>query len=473
MLAKLRALLRITAVRLSLIYTLVFGLAAVGIIAYMTGATVNVLRQQYEESIDQEVDALSRLYQRGGLNLVFRVLERRANAPGANLYAVANPQGQIIAGNVPAIERGVMAKTGWKNKPFAYERYDQQNEGDEVQTSKAIARVIELPSGVRILVGRDIREYEQVGEIVGDAFKIAIGIMLGLGLLTWLFVGRRALARIDQVTQSSRRILSGDRTERLPVTGSKDEFDRLSQNLNLMLDRINTLDEGLKQISDNIAHDLKTPITRLRNKAYEALQKDRNVDEQREAIGEIIVDCDQIVKTFDALMMISRVGSGSAVGKLETVELNGIVSDVHELYEAVADEEGINLDLAIHAKQTITLQGNRELLSQAIANLLDNAIKYGRGSDESSGILLELDGQKDVARITVSDHGPGIGVDDRERVKDRFVRLDKSRNKPGNGLGLSLVNAIAEFHGGSLVLEDNNPGLRAIMVLPLGSKRSG
>lgn len=470
---KIVSLWRVTAVRLSLIYILIFGVAAVGIIAYMTGGTVNLVRQQYQKSIDEEVEELARVFQRGGLPLMFRVLERRANAPGANLYAVSNPQGEIIAGNVPGIERRIMRRTGWTRRPFAYERFDQRENGshddddDDHGTSRAIARVLEVPNGMRVLVGRDVREYEVIGNVVADAFKIAIGIMAGFGLLTWYFVGRRALIRIDRVTQSSERILSGDRSERLPVTGSNDEFDRLSENLNRMLDRINALDVGVKQISDNIAHDLKTPITRLRNKAYEALHDRSGEESRRVTLEELITDCDQIVKTFDALMMISRVGSGARIGKLYPVDLNEIVADVHELYDAVAEEEGAALSLKLADAKKIYVQGNRELLSQAVSNLLDNALKYGKQSEEQPQIGLSIRQTDGQAEIVVTDNGPGISQEDRTNVTERFVRLDKSRNLPGNGLGLSLVDAIVKFHSGELILEDNHPGLSVSLRFPV------
>lgn len=460
MLSRLRALLRVTAVRLSIIYTIIFGLLAVGIVAYMTGATVNVLRNQFEESINEEIVGLSRIYRQNGLRFLITTLERRARRPGANLYIVTNPSGEIIAGNVPRLQSGVMNKIGWTGRPFRYYRHgDSRNEDN-----RAIARVLEVPNGLRILVGRDIGEHEEFREVVGRAFKLAIGTMLALGILTWFFVGRRALKRIDQVSQSSVRIMAGDRSERLPVSGTGDEFDRLSENLNHMLDRINRLDDGLKQMSDNIAHDLKTPITRLRNKADNALTLSGNSKTRRDALEEIILDCDQIVKTFDALLMISRVESGSKVTKLEQVELNELVSDVHELYEALAEDQNVTLDLKL-LEGKVNCEGNRELLSQAISNLIDNALKYAGEGDEKPRILLSVERSSDHLLIVVSDNGPGIPVEDRNRVTERFVRLDKSRSQSGNGLGLSLVKAIAKIHGGDLELQDNNPGLSVVMKI--------
>ena len=458
MFARITSLLRVTAVRLSIIYTLIFGVLAMGIVFYMTGATVNVLREQYQESIDIEVTGLARIYRSGGINSLISTLDRRARAPGANLYVVTNPQGQIIAGNVPRMQNGIMREIGWTDRPFKYERFDDQSDDDH----RAVARVLEVPNGMRILVGRDVSEYEDFKDIVGQGFKLALGTMVALGLLTWFFVGRRALKRIDQVSKSSQRILGGDKSERLPVTGTHDEFDRLSENLNNMLDQINHLDDGVKQMSDNIAHDLKTPITRLRNKAEEAFSLENKPQEQQEKIADIIDDCDNIVKTFDALLMISRVESGSTVARMERLDASEILNDVYELYEALVEDEGKQLTLDLNLPETIFVKGNRELLSQAISNLLDNAIKYG-----GEEITLSAETLNGRLVIKISDNGSGIAEEDRARVIERFVRLDKSRNMTGNGLGLSLVKAISEMHKSNFQLRDNAPGLAAVLEIPV------
>ncbi len=457
MLKRVASLFKVTAVRLSIIYTLIFGVLSLGIVFYMTGATVNVLREQYQTSIDEEVIGLARIYRRGGVNSLVRTLDRRARAPGANLYVITNPQGEIIAGNVPRMQNDIMRRIGWTKRPFRYERFDDQSDKEH----RAIARVLEVPNGMRILVGRDVSEYEGVREIVGRGFKLALGTMVALGLLTWFFVGRRALKRIDQVSKSSQRIMGGDKSERLPVTGTHDEFDRLSENLNHMLDQINELDDGVKQMSDNIAHDLKTPITRLRNKAEEAFTLENKPQEQQEKIADIIDDCDSIVKTFDALLMISRVESGSTVAKLERLKTADILSDVYELYEALVEDENKQLKLEVNLPDNLEIMGNRELLSQAISNLIDNAIKYG-----GDVITLNAELQHNDLRIKVVDSGEGIAEEDRSRVIERFVRLDKSRNMSGNGLGLSLVKAISKMHKGSFKLTDSDQGFAALLKIP-------
>ncbi len=457
---RLRKILSVTAVRLSIAYTVLFGIIAILIILYMTAMTSNYVRRQIKVSIDEEIALLANTFDSGGINGVVRQMERNATGPGANLYVVAEPSGQIIAGNVGEIDTGVIATDGWTLRPFRYTRFGTS--GDESHV--AIARIVELPNGMRMLVGRDLGEPERFRAIVIRALAFSLTAMLLVGLLTWILVGRRALTRLEMVSRSTDRILAGDRTERLPVTGSGDEFDQLSIRLNSMLDRINSLDEGLRQVSDNIAHDLKTPLARLRNKAEAALAApDGN---QAGVMQEIIADTDQIIRTFNALLMISRVESGSVAGELASQDLSSIVEDVAELYQPVAEDAGFAFSLSV--EPSLTVKGNRELLSQALANLIDNAIKYGRTEERapSIGISLQKLGRNAVVEIT--DAGPGIAPEDRKRVTERFTRLEQSRTRPGNGLGLSLVRAVAQLHGGVLDFATNEPGgLKASLTIPL------
>jgi len=277
------------------------------------------------------------------------------------------------------------------------------------------------------------------------------------------------LKRIDRMSDAGKKIMAGDLSQRLPVGGSGDEFDRLSVSLNNMLERIEKLNEGLRQVSDNIAHDLKTPLTRLRNKAADALDiEDGEV--RRSALEGIISESDQLIRTFNALLMISRVEAGSVAAEMSPIELSAIVADSAELYEPVADEAGMALNSEI--EPGIEIQGNRELIGQAIFNLLDNAIKYSADTECAGSVSVKLRRRPDGICLSVADHGPGVPPDRREDVLKRFVRLDESRSKPGTGLGLSLVEAIMELHGGTLELSDTEPGnaerpgLTVSMVFP-------
>lgn len=460
--ARLKSLWRITAIRLSIAYTLAFGLLAVVLVFYMTGGAVDYLRQQFQSSINAEVVSLREIYASRGLNGLIRTMEQRARAPGANLYVVSDPSGRIIAGNVRSIDQELLIGTGWHMHPF---RYDGFGESPTEKTNRAVARSFQLPNGMRILVGQDIGEPERLRGIVRRALSISLGMMLITGFLIWYFVGRRALKRIDMVSRSTERILAGDQSERLPVTGVNDEFDRLSRRMNVMLDRIFLLDKGLRNVSDSIAHDLKTPLTRLRNKADTALSGDPVDSASKEALAEVINDSDQLIKTFNALLMISRVEAGSQVAELSELDMSELVHDAAELYEPVCEDEGFSLKVDV--KPEIKILGSRELLSQALVNLLDNALKYGRtDASENNQIEITLTEASGKVVAAVTDKGAGIPPADIERVKERFARLDESRSLPGNGLGLALVDAIAKLHDAELVLSDAKPGLRASLEFP-------
>ena len=459
---RIRALLRMTAVRLSLIFTLVFALFAVALIAYTTANTTRLLHKQTQQLVNEEIQELSVIYRRGSMSRLIRVIERRSRAPGASLYLIADASGRIIAGNVLDLEPGILSKNGWTEKPFPYDGIGQT----EGTPHHAIARVFDLPGGLRALVGRDLGEPDRFRSIARRSLILALAGMVLLGILTWIFVGRRALKRIDLVSGSTKRIMAGDLQERLPLSGSGDEFDRLSENLNQLLGKISKLDEGLKQVSDNIAHDLKTPLTRLRNKAEQTLTADPSKQSYRQAMEAIVVESDTLIRTFNALLMIARVEAGSKTGDFAKFDLTAVLSDVHELYEPLAEEAGVDFELEIGKPALI--MGSRELIGQAIANLVDNAIKYSiEGEAKPHNVLLQIKTNDQNAHILVADNGGGIPKEDRERVKDRFVRLDKSRTKPGTGLGLSLVDAVARLHEGRLKLSDANPGLIAEFMIPI------
>lgn len=455
----IRSLLKTTAIRLSLIYAVIFGLLAVAIIFYMTGSTIKIFENQIATSINAEVLELEQVFIAGGVNRLVVEMERRSRGPGANLYIVTNPAGVIIAGNVANIQSGVLDRIGWTGKPFQYSKFNNNNK------YRAIARVVEISNGMHFLIGRDISQSETFGKVVKRALIFSLLAMVVFGFATWFFVGRRALKRIDMVSKSTNRILAGDRSERLPLSGGGDEFDRLSSGMNDMLDQINHLDEGLKQVSDNIAHDLKTPITRLRNKAETALSGKMTAANGRKALASVVEECDTLIKTFDALLMIARVESGSTTAKFTQLNLSEILEDIAELYEPLAEENSLDFKTDIAAD--IMVSGNRELLSQAMANLIDNAMKYSvQKKGEQASIQISLQRDKKGAVISVSDNGPGIPQDKRGHVMKRFTRLEKSRTRPGNGLGLSLVKAVVQLHKGTIVLGDNQPGLVVTMSFP-------
>jgi signal transduction histidine kinase len=474
MFRRLALVMRTTAARLSALYLILFAVCATFLVFYMTSLSARMLTAQTQETINEEVTGLANAYQRGGLPLLVRTIERRALQPSANLYLIADPTGQILSGNVESIEPGVLSIEGWTEVPFSYERYgegasERRNlialEGRALELRhNAIALVSRLPNQMIVLVGRDLGEPERFRVVVRQALAVTLG-MMGLGaLLIWFVVGRRALKRIDSVSEASVRIMGGDLAGRLPVTGAGDEFDRLSENLNTMLTRIGNLNEGLKQVSDNIAHDLKTPLTRLRNRAEAALGA-RQTDSYREALEATIAESDQLIRTFNAILMISRLEAGYSAESVTLVDLADSVRDVVELYEPSAEEAGV--DLSRDAAGAFPVTGNRELIGQALSNIVDNAIKYSAGVAAGAKVVVALSRAGNEVRLAVTDNGPGIPApEDRERATERFVRLEQSRSQPGSGLGLSLAKAIARFHNGRLELADARPGLSVTMTFP-------
>jgi len=278
------------------------------------------------------------------------------------------------------------------------------------------------------------------------------------------------LRRVDAMTETTRTIMTGDLGERLPVAGTGDELDRLAENLNAMLERIEALMHGLKEVSDNIAHDLKTPLTRLRNRSEEALRTAKSEAEYREALEVTIEESEGLIRTFNALLMIARAESGQARDDMSEFDAAEIAHDIGELYEPLAEQKGIALK--VEADVPAKVKGNRELVSQALANLVDNAIKYTNTHQAANGatpeIVVRAMNEGDRILLTVADRGPGIPEVDRSRVVERFVRLEQSRSQPGSGLGLSLASAVARLHGGELTLADNEPGLKSVIALPRG-----
>jgi signal transduction histidine kinase len=328
----------------------------------------------------------------------------------------------------------------------------------------ALVRVFQLPAGFRLLVGRDLEERERLHDIVLAAGRWSLAIVIVLGVAGGFFVTRRVLKRVDAMTETTRKIMDGDLAGRLPIAGTGDELDRLASNLNAMLERIEALMRGLKEVSDNIAHDLKTPLTRLRNRCEEALRVAEDESQYRAALESTIEESEALIGTFNALLMIARAESGQARDGMAEIDAAEIARGVGELYEPLADDKGIHLK--VEAPTEAPLHGNRELISQALANLVDNAIKYGGINGADAEIIVTARGEGDRILLAVADSGRGIPAADRGRVVERFVRLEQSRSQPGSGLGLSLASAVARLHGGELKLEDNHPGLKTVISLP-------
>jgi hypothetical protein len=451
-----------TAFKLTLVYLTVFALFAASLLGYFAWNTRRLATEQITRTVDVEITGLTEQFNLGGLRRLVAIVDNRSRRPGSSLYLVTAPAGQGLAGNVSYLGDDALRSVGWTET--AYRRLDDQDGGEH----HALVRVQQLPGGFRLLVGRDLDERERLYHIIVDTGRWSIALVIVLGLAGGFFVARRVLKRVDAMTETTRSIMAGNLSGRLPVVGSEDELDRLAVNLNAMLERIETLLKGFKEVSDNIAHDLKTPLTRLRNRCEEALRTGKGEAEYRAALHSTIEESDNLIRTFNALLMIARAESGQASTPMTEFDAADIVRGVGELYDPLADDKG--LALKVEASAPAPLKGNRELVTQALANLVDNAIKYGGPKPAANGaeIVIKARSEGDQILITVSDNGPGIAEADRGRVVERFVRLEQSRTEPGSGLGLSLASAVARLHGGELKFEDNHPGLKAVLALPRG-----
>jgi signal transduction histidine kinase len=460
-------LLNTSAFRLAAIYLALFATSVLALLTFIYFSTADFVESQTEETIDAEIRGLAEQYHEHGLAGLVALIEERVaaarrtpNRIDDTLYLITDPLLRPLAGNLEkwpsAGERG----DGWIGFPV------EENHNGTKETEDARASVIVLPGDFHLLVGRDLHEARNFRERITHTLAWSALITLGLGIAGGLLMTRNMLRKVDAVNRTSTGIIHGDLSQRVPLSGSGDEFDQLAENLNAMLDQIERLMLGMRQVTDNIAHDLRTPLARLRARLEVTLIEKPDAARYAEALRDTIAEADDLLGTFNALLSIAEAESGSRRENMAGVDLAEIAANVAELYEPVADEKGVELRLKIADR--IMVRGDRHLLSQAIANLVDNALKY----TPAGYVALSAFARGDLARIEVADSGPGVPPERREAVFDRFVRLEGSRSTPGNGLGLSLVRAVAKLHDGAVWLEDNmegltTPGLKAVFQLPL------
>lgn len=465
----LNSLLKATPFRLAALYLAGSVLAAALIFSGLDWRANQLLTERTLETIEAEVAGLREQFQSGGVTQLAAAVAERAREPGNALYFLSDATSGKLAGNLSRLppELRVPGPGGL----FSYIRTAAAPE-----TRGAVGIPLAVPGGLVLVVGRDIDDQRRFVEMNRKVGLLGLGALSLLGLGGGILISRAMLRRVDNITAASRAIIAGDLSQRIPRDASGDEFDRLSENLNQMLTRIEQLMGSLREVSDNIAHDLKTPLTRLRNRAEAALRDPQREPAYRDGLVKTIEEADELIKTFNALLLIARLEGGAVAESLADVDPAAVVRDVVELYEPSIEEAG--LTLATHLDDGLALRANRQLIGQAIANLVDNAIKYSpRGSTNgahplSGEIAVSVKRAGTDIEIAVADRGPGIPAEDRARALKRFVRLEKSRSAPGSGLGLSLVAAVASLHGGSVRLDDNAPGLRVVLVLPRAPDRA-
>jgi signal transduction histidine kinase len=463
---------RTSTVRLTATFIVIFGVFSVLLLALIAWQSSYEIQRQQTADIDREVRQLQRIDRIEGLRGIAFAVQRLSSQPGPGLYYLGDASGLYLLGNVSAVPPAIIQQPGVY--AFDYEPptpFDEAEAGEIVQRrGYAVVRSVVLESGLILVVGRDVVERQGFTAIIFQGFLFGVGGILLFSLVAGGITARRVLRRIDAINETTSQIMSGNLSQRVPVTGRKDEFDELATNLNAMLGRIELLMQGLKEVTDNVAHDLKTPLTRMRNQAETALRDGVSDADRRAALETTIEEADRLIQTFNALLLIARAEAGTPSGALSDTDMSAVVADVADLYGPLAEEAG--LEFVTEVEPGLRLAANRELIGQSLVNLIDNAIKYYTPVPGVPGRITvsarRLDGR---LRIEVADTGPGIPEADRARVLERFVRLETSRTAPGSGLGLALVAAVARLHGGALRLEDNAPGVRAVMELPLAQEQ--
>ena len=464
---RLSQLWRTSTVRLTATFILIFVLFAILLLGFITWQSSVQIQRQQTDDIDRELTSLQRIEANQGIRALAFAVDRLSGRPGPGVYFLGDATGQYLLGNISELPVEALRDPGVYS--FDYEPADPLNEPNgpprPPKPGFAVVHSVLLENGMVLAVGRDVVERRGYSAIIVQTFLVGvIGIIL-FSIVAGGLTARRVLRRIDAIRDTSTNIMSGNLSERVPITKRNDEFDGLATNLNAMLDRIEALLQGLKEVTDNVAHDLKTPLTRLRNQAEAALRDGASDASRQEALATTITESDRLIQTFNALLMIARAEAGAPSGALADVDVSAVVADVAELYGPVAEDEGITIETAI--TPDVHLRANRELIGQAMVNLLENAVKYAKPLAGPTGrITIGLRQANGRVIIEVADNGPGIPVEDRKRVLERFVRLDMSRTEAGSGLGLSLVDAVTRLHGGVFSIEDNNPGVRAVMDLP-------
>ncbi len=454
--------LRSTTFRLALISIALFGAVVIGLFVYVYWATNSFVLSRYDSAIEVERAMLLNTYDTGGRDALIRAIGQRSAAarPEGGVYLLADVSFKPVSGN---LEQWPSALNG----PNRWSEFSSAAFGSNASREALFRATWEtLPDGFHLLVGRDISDLGQFAEQISAALLIAILLIFILAAVASISVTRRTVGRIESINATSRAIMERGLGKRIPLRGTADEWDQLAQNLNLMLERIEELMAQVKQVSDNVAHDLRTPLTRIRGRLEKAGFENRLPDHAHSLISETIGDLDDVLRMFSSLTRISQIETTKQTAAFRTVNLVDIATEVVELFDAAAENKGGRVEVA--AEKPVFIIGDRDLLFDAMANLVDNAIKHGR---EDGLVTVCVDGNDSEATLSISDDGPGIPADEFEHVLKRFYRLERSRSTPGNGLGLSLVAAVGHLHGARIMLSDNAPGLRIELHFPIATSK--
>ena len=468
-------ILRTTSFRFTLIYVVLFAGAVALLGAYLYSATFGEAAKQTDNVIDTEISVLADLFSSSGSGMLTRVIRQRTAWSDDAIYMlIGAPSGAVLAGNLTALPPEALTAEGdFFNFKFEKPLLDAAGREIGIQQREARGKMMRFRASADaeqsylVVVARDVASREYLRARSQSVVTRAALVTVAFGVVIGLVFSRTLLRRVEVVSRTARAIRGGDLSQRIPTTGAGDEIDDLSANLNSMLDQIERLMAGMRDVSDNIAHDLRSPLTRIQNRLNDSLKGD--AASKDEALRLTIDDSEKLLATFNALLSIARIQSGEGAGVLTPIDIVAIAEEMAELYEPAAQDAGFELTLI--TAPTPRVKGSRELVSQAVANFLDNALKYAEGG---SRIELRVGRAKHGgAALSVADDGPGVRPEDRSRIFERFVRLERSRSTPGSGLGLSLVSAIARAHGARLELGDglkrkdgSGAGLRITLRFP-------
>jgi signal transduction histidine kinase len=445
---------RTASFRFASLYVGIFALSALVLGAAVFVAARSALDEQMVARITTESAFLSEEFRTGGIDRVIAVVNLRSRGTGALEYLVADRAGLRLAGEMPV--GPYAAQSGWTKVKIT------ESEGGKERTEHVRALVSELGDGLTLAVGDDVGQINEVKEAISTAFAWTVGLACLLGIGGGVVLSRAFLARVEAISRTAEAIIAGDLTQRVPLRGTGDDLDRLAGTLNHMLDRIGALMESLRQVSSDVAHDLRTPLSRLYQRLEDARAHAPSESKYRQAVDAAIGEAEGLLETFSALLHIAQVEGAAPNARFCDVDLSAIADSVADAYRLDAAEGGHNI--ATEIASGVIVHGDRELLTQAIANLVENAMRH---TPAGTRIALRLAvGRQWDALLEVEDDGPGVPEAELSRLTHRFYRSERSRTTPGNGLGLSLVAAVAELHGAQLKLETNVPGFRVSLRFP-------
>jgi signal transduction histidine kinase len=444
-------LTRSTGFKLAALHALLLVVSAIALGGFFWWSTAGYLNRQTDQAIRTDVLLLTTRWRDGeAASLAYAIAQRLTeDAEDEAIYLLVDAGGRLLAGNLDRWPADAQTEGTWYELPVIRSR----------QATVGRIYMLSLPDGARLLVGRDVKQRLELRELVADAVLYGSGLAILLAAFGGGLVRRLLQSRLAPVADTAAAIGHGDLSRRVPLSGADDDFDRLAETLNAMLDRIGGLMDGVREVSNAIAHDLRTPLTRLRGRLEEALGSG-DLASLRAAVERGIVDLDGIIGVFHALLRIAEIEAGARRSAFARLDLAAVLADAADLYGAAADERGLHFDVAL--PPSLAMVGDRDMLLQAVANLLDNAIKF---TPHGGRVRLAAERSGQELLVSVTDTGPGIRDAEIMRVTERFYRAEASRGAPGSGLGLALVQAVAHLHGGSLTLESLEPGLRATLRL--------